>query len=42
MRTSRNQNGMRWPLSDERVKAENPSLTVGAPNLAPEFSGTPL
>ena len=39
-RTSRNQNGERGRCRMRRVEAANPSLTVGAPSLAPEFSAT--
>ena len=39
-RTSRNQRGDRGRCRMRRVEAANPSLTVGAPNLAPEFSAT--
>ena len=38
-RTSRNQRGERGRCRMRRVEAANPSLTVGALNLAPEFSG---
>ena len=37
-RTSRNQNGERGRWRMRRVGAANPSLTVGAPSLAAEFS----
>ena len=39
-RTSRNQKGERGRWRMRRVEAANPSLTVGAPNLVPEFSAT--